>query len=70
MISEYTIEENILLKSIQKRKLDEYIMEEGEFNTQFYQKFNVKDIFENIIDEKQAPDQAAGASAKSEEEMN
>lgn len=29
----------------------------------------MKDIFENIIDEKQGPDQAAGASAKSEEEM-
>ncbi len=33
LISESTIEENILLKSIQKKKLDEYIMEEGEFNT-------------------------------------
>jgi helicase SWR1 len=49
LISESTIEENILLKSIQKRKLDEYIMEEGEFNTTYFDKFNVRDIFGDML---------------------
>lgn len=32
LISEFTIEENILMKNIQKTKLDTYVMEKGEFN--------------------------------------
>jgi helicase SWR1 len=38
LISEYTIEENILLKNMQKRKLDEFIMEEGNFTLDFFEK--------------------------------
>ncbi|EAR81720.2 SNF2 family amine-terminal protein, partial (macronuclear) [Tetrahymena thermophila SB210] len=53
LISEYTIEENILLKSIQKRKLDEYIMEEGMFNTQFYEKFDVRGILGGMLGQAQ-----------------
>jgi len=33
LITEYTIEENILIKSIQKTKLDTYIMEDGKFDS-------------------------------------
>lgn len=32
LISEHTIEENILMKNIQKTQLDTYVMEKGEFN--------------------------------------
>ena len=53
LISEFTIEENILLKSVQKSKLDTFIMEEGKFNTDFInssQKMNVRELLGNIIE--------------------
>lgn len=51
LISEYTIEENILIKSIQKQKLDESIMEQGQFNMESFKKVHVKDILgESITD--------------------
>lgn len=51
LISEFTIEENILLKSVQKGKLDTFIMEEGKFNTEclIQQKVNVKDLLSNVV---------------------
>ncbi|EGR29252.1 snf2 family n-terminal domain protein [Ichthyophthirius multifiliis] len=56
LISEYTIEENILLKSLQKRKLDEYIMEEGMFTTQFFEKFDVRSILGEVLGNKNNQD--------------
>jgi SNF2 family DNA or RNA helicase len=38
LISEYTIEENILQKSRQKQELDQFIMEEGNFNVEAFKK--------------------------------
>lgn len=50
LISEFTIEENILLKSIQKGKLDTFIMEEGKFNTDFMNnKVNVRELLGSAI---------------------
>eukprot|EP00828_Plagiopyla_frontata_P023719 TRINITY_DN3031_c0_g1_i1.p2 TRINITY_DN3031_c0_g1~~TRINITY_DN3031_c0_g1_i1.p2 ORF type:complete len:359 (-),score=82.68 TRINITY_DN3031_c0_g1_i1:45-1121(-) len=49
LITEYTIEENILLKSLEKKKLAESIMEEGKFNYDYYKKLNVKDLLGELI---------------------
>ena len=53
LISAYTIEENILKKSMQKSYLDNLIMEGGQFTTVFLQtqKIKVKEFFENIGEE-------------------
>jgi helicase SWR1 len=52
LISSYTIEENILKKSMQKSHLDNLIMEGGQFTTMFLQsqKVKVKEFFDNIND--------------------
>ena len=44
LVSEKTIEENILIKSDQKRHLDHLAIQSGGFNTEFLQKFNPQDI--------------------------
>ena len=49
MITEHTIEENILLKSLEKKKLAECIMEEGKFNLDYYKKLNVRDLLGELI---------------------
>jgi helicase SWR1 len=49
LISEHTIEENILMKSIQKRRLDELITEDGMFNTQYFEKVNIRDMLQGVI---------------------
>lgn len=49
MITEHTIEENILLKSLEKKKLAESIMEEGKFNLDYYKKLNVRDLLGELI---------------------
>jgi superfamily II DNA/RNA helicase len=46
LITSYTIEENILRKSLQKRKLEDMILEEGEFTTEFYEKVKVRELLE------------------------
>jgi len=46
LITSYTIEENILRKSMQKRKLEDMILEEGEFTTEFYEKVKVRELLE------------------------
>ncbi|CAG9318020.1 unnamed protein product [Blepharisma stoltei] len=53
LISSYTIEENILKKSLQKSHLDDLIMEEGQFTTQYlqHQRVKVEEFFENVSDE-------------------
>ena len=43
-VSEYTIESNILKKANQKRQLDNVVIQEGEFTTDYFGKFSVKDL--------------------------
>lgn len=43
-VSEYTIESNILRKANQKRQLDNVVIQEGEFTTDYFGKFSVKDL--------------------------
>ncbi|KAI1959412.1 swr1 complex component [Ophidiomyces ophidiicola] len=50
-VSEYTIESNILRKANQKRMLDDVVIQEGEFTTDYFQKFDVRDVLaEDILD--------------------
>ena len=44
LVSERTIEENILTKSDQKRALDHLAIQSGGFNTDFLQRFNPRDL--------------------------
>ena len=47
LISERTIEENILNKSNQKRRLGEMAIDEGEFTPDFFKSANLRDLFSN-----------------------
>lgn len=48
LISEKTIEENILTKSMQKRRLGEMAIDEGEFTPQFFKNSNnLRALFSN-----------------------
>ena len=49
MITEHTIEENILLKSLEKKRLADSIMEEGKFSLDYYKKLNVRDLLGELI---------------------
>ncbi|KAI4135624.1 MAG: hypothetical protein LQ347_000520 [Umbilicaria vellea] len=46
-ISEYTIEANILRKANQKRMLDDVVIQEGEFTTDYFNKLNVQDMLDD-----------------------
>lgn len=43
LVSEHTIEANILRKANQKRMLDDVVIQEGEFTTDYFNKISVKD---------------------------
>ena len=44
LVSEYTIEANILRKANQKRLLDDVVIQEGEFTTDYFNNMSVKDM--------------------------
>lgn len=44
LVSEHTIEANILRKANQKRMLDDVVIQEGEFTTDYFNKINVRDV--------------------------
>ena len=46
-VSEYTIEANILRKANQKRMLDDVVIQEGDFTTDYFNKMNVRDMLED-----------------------
>ena len=59
-VSEYTIEANILRKANQKRMLDDVVIQEGEFNTDYFNNGSVKDIIgDESFDEADAEANAA-----------
>lgn len=45
LISESTIEENILKKANQKRMLDDLVIQSGSYNTEFFKKLNPMELF-------------------------
>ncbi|EPE06983.1 helicase swr1 [Ophiostoma piceae UAMH 11346] len=44
LVSEHTIEANILRKASQKQMLDDVVIQEGEFTTDYFNKMTVKDV--------------------------
>ncbi|KAH2908100.1 swr1 complex component [Aspergillus fumigatus] len=57
-VSEHTIESNILRKANQKRMLDDVVIQEGEFTTDYFTKLDVRDM---IGEEAEAQDEASAA---------
>lgn len=44
LVSEHTIEANILRKASQKQMLDDVVIQEGEFTTDYFKKLSVRDV--------------------------
>ena len=59
LISEYTIEANILRKANQKRMLDDVVIQEGEFTTDYFNNMGVRDM----VDEEAFEESDAEANA-------
>ncbi|KAE8351554.1 SNF2 family N-terminal domain-containing protein [Aspergillus coremiiformis] len=59
-VSEYTIESNILRKANQKRMLDDVVIQEGEFTTDYFAKLDVREVIghEEILEDQ---DEASAA---------
>ncbi|TQS38377.1 hypothetical protein Golomagni_01116 [Golovinomyces magnicellulatus] len=49
LVSEHTIEANILRKANQKRMLDDVVIQEGDFTTDYLNRISVKDVINNKI---------------------
>ncbi len=47
LVSEHTIEANILRKASQKQMLDDVVIQEGEFTTEYFNKLSVRDVIGN-----------------------
>ncbi|POR34965.1 Helicase SWR1 [Tolypocladium paradoxum] len=50
LISEHTIEANILRKASQKQMLDDVVIQEGEFTTDYFNRVSVRDVLEDKVD--------------------
>ena len=60
LVSEYTIEANILRKSNQKRMLDDVVIQEGDFTTDYFNKMSVKDMIgDEALDDRDVDTNAA-----------
>ena len=60
LVSEYTIEANILRKANQKRMLDDVVIQEGEFTTDYFNNMSVKDVIgDDALDDRDADTNAA-----------
>jgi len=60
-VSEYTIESNILRKANQKRMLDDVIIQEGEFTTDYFTKLKEQSNLIDETDERDGHDEASAA---------
>lgn len=59
-VSEYTIESNILKKANQKRQLDNVVIQEGDFTTDYLGKFSVRDLVNDTSIIGELPDKPIG----------
>ena len=60
LVSEYTIEANILRKANQKRMLDDVVIQEGEFTTDYFNNMSVNDMIgDEALDDRDADANAA-----------
>ncbi|RPA85471.1 hypothetical protein BJ508DRAFT_176761 [Ascobolus immersus RN42] len=48
-VSEHTIESNILKKANQKRMLDDVVIQEGEFTTDYFNKLDIRDMLDDTM---------------------
>ncbi|KAL4954934.1 helicase swr1 [Aspergillus filifer] len=60
-VSEYTIESNILRKANQKRMLDDVVIQEGEFTTDYFTKLDVRDMISAEDEALTGQDEASAA---------
>ncbi|KAI1437650.1 hypothetical protein GGR50DRAFT_52184 [Xylaria sp. CBS 124048] len=51
LVSEHTIEANILRKASQKQMLDDIVIQEGGFTTDYFNKLSVRDVISGTTDE-------------------
>ncbi|KAI0408846.1 hypothetical protein F4802DRAFT_546707 [Xylaria palmicola] len=51
LVSEHTIEANILRKASQKQMLDDVVIQEGGFTTDYFNKLSVRDVIRGATDE-------------------
>lgn len=51
LISEHTIEANILRKASQKQMLDDVVIQEGGFTTDYFNKITVQDVMKDVADD-------------------
>lgn len=65
-VSEYTIESNILKKANQKRQLDNVVIQEGDFTTDYLGKFSVRDLVNDTSIISDLPDKPIGENANME----
>ncbi|EQL00692.1 hypothetical protein G6O67_005564 [Ophiocordyceps sinensis] len=50
LVSEHTIEVNILRKASQKQMLDDVVIQEGEFTTDYFNRLSVREVLEENVD--------------------
>ncbi|KAG6004401.1 swr1 complex component [Claviceps maximensis] len=50
LVSEHTIEANILRKASQKQMLDDIVIQEGEFTTDYFNRVSVRDVLQDRAD--------------------
>ncbi|KAF4337308.1 adenosinetriphosphatase [Fusarium beomiforme] len=62
LVSEHTIEANILRKASQKQMLDDVVIQEGEFTTDYFNKISVRDVLSDKLDTKSEGLDAADAA--------
>ncbi|KAF0712621.1 Aste57867_4757 [Aphanomyces stellatus] len=67
MVSEHTVEENILRKAQQKRHLDFLVLSEGQFTTDYFTKSNLRAMIGKTTDEPTIVDDDGGASVAADE---
>ncbi|KAI9910327.1 hypothetical protein PsorP6_010258 [Peronosclerospora sorghi] len=56
LVSEHTVEENILRKAQQKRQLDSLVLAEGQFTTEFFSKASLRELMQREMVEEQEND--------------
>ncbi|XP_028670800.1 helicase SRCAP isoform X3 [Erpetoichthys calabaricus] len=68
LISERTVEENILKKANQKRMLGDMAIEGGNFTTAFFKQQTIRELFDMTGEERKDAEQQVQASVRSEDE--
>lgn len=63
LVSEHTIEANILRKANQKQMLDDVVIQEGEFTTDYFNKLSVRDVVDNNGEVRENEDDVAANAA-------